>query len=84
MSGSGSSSNGAGVVDNTATSQGGGVYAYATAFTLTSDTCDWGTTGSHNTPEDIYMSNYLVGASGFSGYGDDESFSCDASTVTCL
>jgi hypothetical protein len=76
----------AGVTGNTAGSNGGGVYAYATQFTLDSDTCDWGSgpTSDNNSPSDIYMSNYLTGSIGYSSFVANQTFFCTAATPSCI
>jgi hypothetical protein len=59
----------AGFLSNVATTLGGGV-ALASSATLTSTSCDWGTTGEENTPEDVYAST------AYAAYAADETFTC--------
>jgi len=67
-----SSGEDAGIYSNYA-GDGGGVYLYSSSDRLDSDTCDWGTGTEDNSPDDVDL--YLYGSS-YSGYGDDETFSC--------
>jgi len=76
----GSTSEDAGVYGNTA-GDGGGVYLRDSVDRLDSDSCDWGTGTEDNAPDDVDLGLF----SSYSGYGDDETFSCvGGSSGGCL
>ncbi len=71
----GSSSATEGVYDNDADTYGGGAILYDDGSTLYSDTCDWGSGSSDNSPDDVTV---VEAAIAYVGLGGDETFICDS------
>jgi predicted outer membrane repeat protein len=84
----GSSASGSyGLTANVATGNGGGVYVSGTGSSATaqfsSTTCDFGTLSLTNNTDSGGTSDAYVGVARYS-YGNDQTFTCKASTGSCL
>ena len=68
----GTTSTTAGVYDNEA-DYGAGAFVYDAYSELDSNTCDWGSGGDDNDPDDVALT---YGFTWYTSYGDDASFTC--------